>query len=92
MSDKQKSNAAAAMLENALHLAMLAGRELLDGKTEEGLITCGACLAQLYAFEAMRQKAGVMGPTLLKEWQRVWTEATRKPTGTYRQAMQRSSN
>jgi hypothetical protein len=90
MSDQQKTNAAAAMIENAVRLAILAGRELLGGKTEDALSTCGACLAQLYAFEAMRQKT--VGLPLLTEWQNLWAHATRRQTSLYQQAMQRCSN
>lgn len=90
MPDQHKTNTAAVMIENALRLAMLAGGELLAGNTEVGLSTCGACLAQLYAFEAMRQKTG--GLPLLSEWKSLWAEATRKQHSRYQQAMQRSNN
>ena len=91
MSDQHKTDTAAAMIENAIRLAIESGRDLLAGNTKQALSTCGACLAQLYAFEAMRQKTS--GLPVLHEWKAVWASATRTPRHSfYATAMQRSNN
>ena len=80
------------MIENALRIAIDAGKQLLDGNVEEALSLSGACLAQLYALEASRQqKNGVSVVQAFKEtWERE-TAQLQKP-GFYRTAMQRSEN
>ena len=70
MSEGQKTATATTMIENAIRLAVGAGREFSEGRIEAAMDSCGACLGQLYAFEAMRQ--GQSGTAVVQEWNDLW--------------------
>jgi hypothetical protein len=92
-SNEKKVALATNMIEHAVELAIEAGRHLTNGDFESALSSAGACVAQIFAFEAMRQKTN--GAAVVHQWNQLWTQAVEKHQARgklYRAATHRSRN
>ena len=91
MNDKQLKTSTA-MIENAVGIAIQVGKDLLDGEVKDAFSGAGACLAQLFALEAMRQGKGAA--PIVHDFRHVWNEALRRLTRQklYRASMRRFEN
>lgn len=92
-SNDNKVQLAQNMIEHAVELAIETGRRLTSGEFESALNSAGACVAQIFAFEAMRQKTN--GAAVVHQWNQLWTEAVERHQARgklYKAATHRSNN